>query len=82
MSDDKDSTLEEDAIEDKPENPVQETTTEFSQMPFFVDEHTQDEPIETSDDLTDSFDAMDDPTGEDEFEESCNTLETPETDEE
>ena len=32
MSDDKDSTLEED-YQDKSENPVQQTTTEFSQMP-------------------------------------------------
>ena len=82
MSDDKDSTLEEDAIDEKRDSSVQETTTEFSQMPFFVDENTQDESVEAGDDLTDSFDAIDEPTTEADFDESCTTLENVDSDDE
>lgn len=61
MSDDNDITQEEDAIVDdqKARSGPQATSTDFSKISFFVDDATQDESIDETDEPTDSFDAID-----------------------
>ncbi len=95
MSDSQDSTVEEDVIDDGDTSdglqrvvapaPVQQTTTDFARISFLVDEETIDEStfIE-NEEVTDSFDAIDNTDDntqseqEADFDESCNTLEVPE----
>ena len=80
MTDKTDQTLEENVIEEQDEKSQNETTTEFSQIPFFVDEHTHEESVDDLNDCTDSFDAIENTSPESDFDESCRTLDASDDD--
>ena len=81
MSDDDDVTQEEDAIQDgENDGPgPQATTTDFSKISFFVDDPTQDESVDENE-ITDSFDAIDNTDEEIDPDDSLRTLDNDDED--